>query len=306
MKKRFVAAAVSFIFILVLLPVTVSANSPPPSFWYSVQLENLPEGTVYVDMLIPLETSDPFYSELEENNLPAAFSKSAEIAVYCEDGFRSYTLHYVGARSVMRVSKDNRVFFFTDGLNELGSVGYDHMQEIQDRGQMRLAMLDESGNILQVSSVLVLKSRNALASLSGVFAYDALTDEFEIGHDNHPLNGVFYFILAFSGLVLTCIVEYLVAIPFDLWKYYGRTIVLVNVASQIFMHLLFILLYGVLFWRYSFAVLALEILVYAGEFLYYRRKMFDVPLGKCIGFTVTANTASLICGVLCFAVLLFG
>ena len=50
--------------------------------------------------------------------------------------------------------------------------------------------------------------------------------------------------------------------------------------------------------RYMIAVAMLEILVYLGEFLVYRKRMGDVSLNRCIAYTLCANTASLMAGLL--------
>ena len=302
MKSRRVLVSLSVILLLAtLLPLGVSANSPPPSYSYTFHLDDLPSNTAYVDLLIPLAENDDAYSPLVSENLPDTFPANAQIVAYNEDGYRSYTFHYQNAVSIIKVSSDDCVEFFTTDQPVMNIIapGQGHREHIEEMGSVRLAMLDEKGNVLQVSRELILRTRHPFAILTGSFRYYARTDSFGISH-SPTAAGFFYFLFAFCGLVFTCITEYLVAIPFGLWKWYGKTVVVVNIVSQLIMHSLYILLYGLLFWRYTASVLLLEVLVFAGECLYYSRKIDTEPIRKCILYGITANAVSLIVGLLIF------
>ena len=141
--------------ILLLLPVQVFANSPPPPEWFTAELRNLPKGTAYVDLLIYLPESDPHYTELEEANIPEGFSARAEIVTYCLDDFRSYTFHYRDAKSAIDVRNTDRAYFCFDNpsgnLIPEENIRYGHMDDIKARGKIRLAMLDAQGNIIHIS-----------------------------------------------------------------------------------------------------------------------------------------------------------
>ena len=185
-----------------------------------------------------------------------------------------------------------------DDLTEHTDYQFDHKAKVYESGQVRLALLDKNGNILKVSPILVMKSRQLLGSVRGVFRYDAKTDTFVVETDIYGLSILLYAILCLCGLIFTCLVEHLTAIPFGLRFAYGKSIVWVNIISQLLMHLCYILLYSVVFWRYTFSVILLELLVYSGEFLIYRKIMKHISLAKCLGYTVAANTASLLLGLL--------
>ena len=60
-------------------PTIAFANSPPPEPWYTFLLTNLPEGTVYVDLLIRLKDTDPMYVDLVTENVPETFAEDADI-----------------------------------------------------------------------------------------------------------------------------------------------------------------------------------------------------------------------------------
>ena len=300
-KKRMAALLIAAICLFACLPVTVQANSPPPAPYYVFELSELPEGTVYVDLLIKLPESDPEYVALEESNLPEGFSSDAEIIGFCEGDFRSYTFHCQNSKSLIRIQDDDRVYFFVDDLSDYSQeFKIEHKENVDSVGWIRLAMLDEQGNILKVSPVFSVKSRQFFGSVSGRFQYNGTTDEY-IAETDISVSGILlYLILCMSALVLSCLIEYLVAIPFGLRKQYGSKIILVNIVSQIAMHLSYILLYSIVFWRYPYAVILLEVLVYSGEFMIFRRIMREKSLTKCIGYTVAANTASLALGLIFF------
>lgn len=93
--------------------------------------------------------------------------------------------------------------------------------------------------------------------------------------------------------------EWIVAWLLGLGPQNTRRVIRVNVVSQILMHTLYITFYSLIFWRYTAALILLELLVYAGEFICYRFwLMRDIPAKKCLIFVVIANTASLVLGML--------
>lgn len=297
--ERITALLIAAVCLFSFLPVTVQANSPPPAPYYVFELSDLPEGTVYVDLLIKLPESNPEYIALEKSNLPEGFSHESEIIGFCEDDFRSYTFHYKNAKSIIQVQSDNQVYFFVDDLPDYSQeYEREHKENVDNSGWIRLAMLDEQGNILKVSPVLSVKSRQFFGSVRGSFQYNGTTDKYIAETDVYGSGVVLYLILCQFALLFTCLIEYLVAIPFGLRKRYGGKIFLVNIISQLAMHLCHILLYSIVFWRYPHAVILLEVLVYSGEFVIYKRIMREESLVKCIGYVAVANTASLALGLL--------
>lgn len=296
MKKRFLSIAVVLI-VVFLFPLNVYANSPPPSPWYIFILSDIPKEAVYADLLIELNEFDPHYESLVSDNMPDTFTEHAEILSYCEDNFRSYTFHCKNAKSEINIDCNNQVRFYMDITN------YDESQDqyykiVSEDSLLRLALLDENGDIIKVSPTLAIKPRQFMGSLSGVFHYNATTDNFVVESDINTFGVTLYGILCVCGMVFTCLIEYLLSIPFRLRKTYGLRILLVNLASQIAMHITYILLYSIVFWRYGFMVFLLELLVYSGEFFVYRKMMKDVSLARCLCYTITANTVSLVFGLL--------
>ena len=103
----------------------------------------------------------------------------------------------------------------------------------------------------------------------------------------------------------TCWVEWLVSGPFGLRGSYQKTIFITNLISQLSMHFLEVLIMSFapryvqdsIYW-YALVVLVLEVLVYLSEFLVYRKKMTGVSGKRILLYTLCANTASLLGGLL--------
>ena len=300
--KRFAAllfAVLVTISVPLFLPLQVSANSPPPAPFYIIKLSDLPEGTAYVDLLVYLPESDPYYTELAGENLPEGFSAQSEIVTYQQNDFRSYTFHYASAKSSIRADSADGVLFFMDSRDNWENIRHDHMEDIEAKGEIRLAMLDAEGNIIQLSQTFLLKARKFLGSIEGYFVYNGAADTLEIEERTTFFGYAVYGILAFMGITLTCLLEWGVARLMGLGREDSSNVGLVNIFSQILMHILYIAFYSVVFWRYTVALVLLEVLVYVGEFLYYRFVLLrHLSVKKCLLFTVTANTASLLLGML--------
>ena len=280
-----------------VLPMSASANGAVPSLWYAVYLENLPEGTAYVDLLIPLEESDPhYYAGL--SNSSVGFSPEAEIMTYCEDGYRSYTFHYADAKS--RITPERFlgestlcVTFFESDLSAPNA--YTHLEDVESRKWIRLAILDADGNILKVSEKCDLRVGFFSYSLNS-FSYDGLSNTLEMETSVSAWSVLVFLLMSIVGIIVTCIVERHVAWPFGLGRNYGGTILATNILSQIAMRAASALLYGWVIKSYIVNLILLESVVYAGEYLFYRKKMRDVSQKRVLFYVITANTASLLLG----------
>lgn len=299
--KHFFAILLTTVILLMSLPVTASANSPAPDPWFTFCLTNLPEGTVYVDLLILLPETDPQYRELVADNLPDGFSEDAQIVNYCEDDFRSYTFHYRGALSDIQVDSNQSVTFFTDSSQIYDNIAYEHQADIESRGKIRLAMLDEKGNILKVSKSLSLQPASLFSYSLGVFRYDASADRIAVESNSNTLAVILFLIISACGIALTCVTEWLVALLFDLAHSHGKLIVCTNIVSQLLMRVTQMLLLYILFLNdilfYAGMVFVLEFVVYVCEFLFYRKKMWYISWKRCLLYTVCANTASALIGL---------
>lgn len=296
--KRMLTAAILAVLVFSLLSFSASANSPPPAPWFIVTLESLPEGTVYVDMLISLPEDDPCYREINPENLPDGFPEDAEIIRYCQDGYRSYTFHYADAASDITPGTSLTVTFCHDPS---GQRYPNHIEDIENRGDLRLAMLDVNGNILKVSACTPRNQHTFLASITNTFYYNAATDT--LTRQTESLLDGFLGVLLLIGctIAVTVILEVVTGLAFGLKKY-SWMILRVNLVSQVIMWLLFLIFAMPAFLTIPVTV-ALEIGIYVLEYLYYRNQIQDVTRKKCLIYTLTANTVSLIFGpVLLFVI----
>lgn len=298
-KRRVLAAFLSVILLVGFLPFKASANSAPPPPYFVIRLTNLPEEAVYADLLIPMDPKNEKYVEADRDHLLVGFTEDSEILDYCADGYLSYTFHYRDAISSISVNEEGEVIFFADAeffTDWSGEANFYHQNEITDLGYIRIAILDKNGNVLEVSPVLEVHNKAPYSSLRYEFSYDAAAKKFNTEYDTSYFGKYLYRILAFLGMLLTCIAEFFVSIPFGLRKQYQWMILLTNIVSQILMHALYLGLYGLVFWKYKYVVIVLEILIYAGEYLWYSHRMCDVPKKKVLAYTVAANTVSLAIG----------
>ena len=105
---------------------------------------------------------------------------------------------------------------------------------------------------------------------------------------------------------ITCLIEWLVSIPFGMHKECAKLILITNIITQLVMHFLeFVFLMvtastgGVFYWvTVPLFVVGLEIVVYVSEYFIYHSKMLGFPTWSILLYTICANTASLVLGVL--------
>ena len=298
--KRLLSALLIVVLLLILLSVSVAANSPPPISYYHFSISNVPYGTAYVDLLVWLPETNSHYTALVKENLPEGFTEESEIITYCEDDYRSYTFHFTNARSKIQLSEWGTVQFFADSTVSYSGTLANHKEYVERQGTIRLAMLDEKGNILKVSKKLSLEPDGMFSERTNRFQYDASADTMEVM--TYPSGGVLlimilYPIIALIGMVFTVLVEWGISKLFLHIRLYGKLIVITNIFTQIGMWILYGLSMLILPLGNGNIVFA-EIAVYITEIWIYRKKMLAVPQKQCLIYTIIANTASLILGPL--------
>lgn len=300
MKRNsfFILLVLTVLIVLNLLPaILFSGRESAPYFEFETQ--NLPEGTVFVDLLIHLPEDDPMYIPGDSGKLPAVFMGNDQILHYCEEDYRSYTFHYRDALSRILLTERGRVFFFTDSGDyfDVNRVRYEHREDILARGDVRLAIMDSKGNILQISRPHSLKSKGLFSVTLGYYVYDGEKDELVVKDYSAVSELRQALFLTLLGLALTCFLEELVAWLFGLGKENRRLIRRTNLISKPLMRTLqgcvtaLPLGYGSSL-PYLLAAILLEILAYLCEYLYYRQSMENVPRGRCLLYTITANAVS--------------
>ena len=139
--------------------------------------------------------------------------------------------------------------------------------------------------------------------LSPAFATQSMEDIQPIIDSKEGVIGVII-----EGTVLFgffCLFEWLVSIPFKMANEYGKLIVVTNLFTQVILHLLEFLFFtlhtklvGYLFLLLVPIVVCLEILVVILEFFIYHKRMLGFSTRSIFLYTICANSASLLLGLL--------
>ncbi|HOP11544.1 MAG TPA: hypothetical protein PK629_08635 [Oscillospiraceae bacterium] len=275
------------IFLLCITAIPVSAATPPsiPYNYFSCIIQNAPDDTVYIDILIKLTPQDKEYSSF--NNRETTISANSEIALYNKDGYMSLFFHYNNIEAAgMEISKS--WFYFNNSDLSIYMIS----------PTIKAVLLDKDGNILQISEAISTTPRKS--EFAYKLTYDAaennITIEFE-HYTKHPF--AFLYLSIFLRIVLAAGIETLIAIPFKLrpiWK-----ISVVNIITQfIYIIILFIGFRSLLILT---ALILGEILFYVSEFFAYRFLYKSSPKSEIVIFTIAANTATLFIFILMTVIL---
>ena len=116
------------------------------------------------------------------------------------------------------------------------------------------------------------------------------------GGINPVIDFILYAVFVFVSLMITLATESLLSLFFPGCGKYTGMILLTNLCSQLLMHATYAAVEG-FFTHVVPLVVVLEVMVYAGEYLYYKRRMKDVSQKEILIFTVSANTLSLLTGL---------
>lgn len=155
-EKIFVCVLVLLLFLGLIIPA--GAYKPSPYLTAFVRLEQLPEGTACVDLLIPAGETDDYIVEKTEapttlSLLDAStleYTNESEIALYNDGGY-SYLMHY----------KDSSISFSPGAQGEIQiDYGTDEnlLDVIANKENCRFAFVDDTGNILAVSDPFTIES----------------------------------------------------------------------------------------------------------------------------------------------------
>lgn len=99
--KRFLIVLFMILFLFSTC-FTAGAWTPDYKFNCTISPQGIPDGTVYIDLLLPISEKDECYTEFnEENGKQYSISSDSEIAKYNQDGYMSYTFHVSDAYSEM-------------------------------------------------------------------------------------------------------------------------------------------------------------------------------------------------------------
>ena len=263
---------------------TVSANAPAPLSYFYCSLENAPADAVYFDILIEITPQDEEYSAF--NSQQNAISADSQIALYNEDGYMSLSFHYkkLEYADMEIIYPYFRMDYYNQSIDKVSQT-------------IKVALLDRNGNILQISDAI-----STTPETTDEFAYmltynaDETAPTLQFSHYYKGSSHPFYFFLllpiALLRMALSIGAETLVAIPFKmrpLWK-----VPVVNTATQIIL-IIFMMFSGI---PYLTALIIGEVFVYISEFIVYIVLYKSIPKWKIAAYTITANTITLIMGLL--------
>lgn len=293
-QKRYLAAMLLCLVIIMSVPVSVSANAPMASR-LRVSLLHLPSEAVYADLLIKIDQNDSKYVDFQANAYVESAAQAKEIVEYAQDGFRSFSFHYDHAKSDFKIRH-----YYREAYVEFGSSAFnqEYLTQFEDLcknyADIKIALLDKDFRIITVSETAKLPHSIAIR-FNGNIDYDFAANGIVVDTMLNPY-AVLMGIL-FSALILVSVgAETLMAL---LFRFRGKQllrIMLVNLCSQIVMRGLYVALP----FSYLTETILLEVLVYGTEFLIYRKYFKDISAGRLVGYTITANTVSLLLGLLLY------
>ena len=290
-KKFFI-----FLFTLVLVymvPFSASANAPMPADSLEVCISNLPEGAVYADLLIKIDENDPNYIEHQKSVYDG---NEQTMSAYCEDGYRSFTLHYNGAKSGIKLENFYDDIFCVDFCR--GSDYQDYLTQYEDLCEnyrdIKIVLLDKDFEIISVSCEAKLPNPGWAEDFNGDVEYDAAKNSFEIDTRINP-----YMVILgsfFSGVIIliSVVIELLTALLFGYNSKRLTTVAIVNVCSQVIMRVLYLILPL----TYLVETVILEVLVFTSETLIYKKRFEDSRWSDVLTYTIVANVLSLAAGIL--------
>lgn len=157
MKERYAKAACKvagmiliIIMLLFALPVQSVSAARKDADTITLDISNIPEDAAYIDVLIDFENGEN-YTELNKENLKQYDFDADELAQYNEGGFVSYSCHFRGIKTDMKIKEGKTVF--VDEKTE--------RQFYFDHNSLKIAVLDKSGHIMQVSDTVEIKKNES-------------------------------------------------------------------------------------------------------------------------------------------------
>ncbi len=301
--KKIQMTVLLFLIFIFSLSMPVYANAPMPADSLLVYLSNLPEDVVYADLLIKIDKNDANYIDFQPNGFANTVSGAKEIVEYSKDGYRSFTFHYENSKSNIKIEHDNDDLYSVNFCNGLEYEQYLTQYEdlCKNYRDIKIALLDKDLNIVCVSASAKIPKEEYFTVFDGNIYYDASKDCFDIDTRVNAFALVFGGLCSIFIMVLSIVSEAVVSFLFRYDIKQASTICKVNACSQIIMRLLYIIMP----FTYLIETVILEFLVYCAEFIVYRKRFKEMSVKRLLFYTVTANTISLLIGVLidCYVIL---
>ena len=289
-----------FVFIIVYILVfssalPVFANAPMPADHLKVVLSNLPDDAVYVDLLVKINQDDPNFVDFQSNNYSDSVSKASEIVSYSDGSFYSFTFHYKNSKSNIKIEHYYDDLYYVDFCNGLNYQDYlTQYESLRNHYRdVKVALLDKDFNIIVVSESIQLPKENNAFVFDGEIYFDFNTNSLDFDTRINPYFVVFGGFFSILIMLMSIGTETVISLLFGFRGRQTLTILIVNICSQIIMRLLYL----VLPFTYLIETIVLEVCVYTAEFLIYKKYFKNISTIKIAGYTITANTLSLLLGI---------
>ena len=160
--KRVASIFIFIVIIITLLPCHVAAWVPSTSFFCQVDTDAVPDGAVYIDLLMPIPSDNEAYIEINQTNADTyGFSKDSEIVKYNQDGFVSYTFHIIDASSDLTISDS---IDYNSSIDRISKYDFEYCQK--NFKKIKFAYLDKDGNIISTfsNSISLLSDSSSISS----------------------------------------------------------------------------------------------------------------------------------------------
>ena len=292
-KLFFIVVIVTILASSFVLPVF--ANAPMPADHLTVVLSNLPDDAVYVDLLVKINQDDPNFVDFQSNNYSDSVSKASEIVSYSDGSFYSFTFHYKNSKSNIKIEHYYDDLYYVDFCNGLNYQDYlTQYESLRNHYRdVKVALLDKDFNIIVVSESIQLPKENNAFVFDGEIYFDFNTNSLDFDTRINPYFVVFGGFFSILIMLMSIGTETVISLLFGFRGRQTLTILIVNICSQIIMRLLYL----VLPFTYLIETIILEVCVYTAEFFIYKKYFKGTSVIKLVGYTLTANTLSLLLGI---------
>jgi hypothetical protein len=289
MKKIIISFSL-FVFIIILFSVPFFANAPAPADSVIINIKNQDNNICYVDILIRINDISVDYTEFNsENGEKYNISENSEISEYNKDNYHSFTFHYKESISDMELQKNDDSYKVEFAKSDGYSMQLRDLNKTYNK--IKLAFLDEKGNILKISSVFDISP--PFFFLTSDVNYDFSTDTFTARFYKSQFDAmIFSLFMGISRIAFSVIIELLIAVLFSLNR--KGIILLTNLITQLGMTTVM----SFIFLPYIQMLIIMETNIYILEFAIYKLEYNEVKTKTILLYTITANTASLFLGLL--------
>ncbi|SEK90306.1 hypothetical protein [Ruminococcus albus] len=177
----------------------------------SVELHHLTNDAYYIDLLVKMDSSDAYYTDLNQNNMEQFELNAEELKNYSdEDGYISFSCHYKDVYTDIVIDKmkwrDTMISVNCFTMGKDLSLDITEMNEIYEKKRIfKIAVLDERGHIIQVSEPFeALNDKSGY--ISGEIKYDISDDQLTVDRSSDDK----HFVTVYNWYLLIGLIVFLV------------------------------------------------------------------------------------------------